>query len=208
MASKYSAGCRKCRRFGEKLCSRGPKCVIERRSLTPGQHGKKIGTKKLSEYGKQLQEKQKVKLTYGVLEKQFERFFDIASKSKGVTGEMLLSMLERRIDNVVYRLKMASSRSQSRQMVVHGHVLINGRRVDSPSYLVAQGDVVGLSESTLNKKTFIDTIVDKRLNMSIKTPDWLELQKKERQGVVLRLPVRTDITQHIEEHLIVELYSK
>ncbi len=208
MASKYSAGCRKCRRFGEKLCSRGPKCVIERRSLTPGQHGKKIGTKKLSEYGKQLQEKQKVKLTYGVLEKQFERFFDIASKSKGVTGEMLLSMLERRIDNVVYRLKMASSRSQSRQMVVHGHVLINGKRVDSPSYLVAQGDVVGLSESTLNKKTFIDTIVDKRLNMSIKTPDWLELQKKERQGVVLRLPVRTDITQHIEEHLIVELYSK
>ncbi len=208
MASKYSAGCRKCRRFGERLCSRGPKCVIERRSLTPGQHGKKFGSKKLSEYGKQLQEKQKVKLTYGVLEKQFERFFDVASKSRGVTGEMLLSLLERRIDNVVYRLKMATSRAQARQMVVHGHVLINGKRVESPSYTVAQGDIVGLAESTINKKVFIETIVDKRLNMGIKVPDWLELQKKERQGVVLRLPVRTDITQQIEEHLIVELYSK
>lgn len=208
MASKYLAGCRKCRRFGERLCSRGPKCVTEKRSMTPGQHGKKYGTKKLSEYGKQLQEKQKVKLTYGLLERQFERFFDIASKSRGVTGEMLLSLLERRIDNVVFRLKMASSRSQARQMVVHGHVLVNNKRVDSPSYLVTQGDIISLSESTLKKQAFVESVIDKRLNMGAKAPEWLELQKKERRGVVLRLPIRTDITQQIEEHLIVELYSK
>ncbi len=208
MANKYVAGCRKCRRFGERLCSRGPKCVIERRSLTPGQHGKKFGTKKLSEFGKQLQEKQKVKLVYGVLERQFERFFDIASKSRGVTGETLLSLLERRIDNVVYRLKMAASRNQARQMVVHGHVLVNGIRVDTPSYILNQGDVVALSASTLGKQAFLDTVIDKRMNMGAKVPEWLELQKKDRQGVVLRLPIRTDITQQIEEHLIVELYSK
>ena len=208
MANKYQSGCRKCRRIGEKLCSRGPKCVLEKRALTPGQHGKKIGTKRISEYGKQLLEKQKVKLMYGVLEKQFQRFFEFASKRKGITGEVLLSMLERRLDNVVFRLKMAVSRSQSRQMVVHGHISVNNKRVKSPSYFVNEGDTISLSEVALNKKAFLETVVDKRMNIGIKVPEWLELQKKERKGIILRMPIRSDITNPIEEHLIVELYSK
>ncbi len=208
MATKFVSGCKKCRRTGEKLCSRGPKCVIERRALTPGQHGKKPGTKKLSEFGKQLQEKQKVKLHYGVLERQFKRFFDIASKHRGVTGEVLLSLLERRLDNTAYRLKMASSRFQARQLVVHGHILVNGARVKSPSYLLQQGDVVSLGKQALGSAAMLETIIDKRMNMGIKVPEWLELSKKDRTGTVLRLPVRADVTLPIEEHLIVELYSK
>lgn len=208
MATKLVSGCRKCRQTGEKLCSRGPKCVIEKRTLTPGQHGKKQGSKKLSEFGKQLQEKQKVKLHYGVLERQFQRFFDVASKQRGVTGEVLLSMLERRLDNAVYRLKMASSRFQARQFVVHGHVLVNGSRVKSPSYLLKQGDVVTLGKQAQASAVMMETIVDKRMNMGIKVPEWLELSKKDRSGTVLRLPVRADITLPVEEHLIVELYSK
>lgn len=208
MATKFVSGCKKCRRTGEKLCSRGPKCVLERRALTPGQHGKKSGTKKLSEFGKQLQEKQKVKLHYGVLERQFKRFFEIASKHRGVTGEVLLSLLERRIDNTVYRLKMASSRFQARQLVVHGHILVNGARVKSPSYLLQLGDVVSLGQQALGSAALLATIIDKRMNMGIKVPEWLELSKKDRTGTVLRLPVRADITLPVEEHLIVELYSK
>ena len=208
MATKFISGCRKCRQTGEKLCSRGPKCVIERRILTPGQHGKKPGAKKMSEFGKQLQEKQKVKLHYGVLERQFKRFFDIASKQRGVTGEVLLSLLERRLDNSVYRLKMTASRFQARQMVVHGHILVNEKRVKSPSYLLKQGDVVSLGKQALNSPAMLETIIDKRINMGIKVPEWLELSKKDRTGTVLRLPVRADVTLPIEEHLIVELYSK
>lgn len=208
MATKFVSGCKKCRRTGEKLCSRGPKCVIERRALTPGQHGKKLGTKKLSEYGKQLQEKQKVKLHYGVLERQFHRFFEMASKHRGITGEILLSLLERRLDNTVYRLKMASSRFQARQLVVHGHILVNGARVKSPSSLVNLGDVVSLGKQALDSTAMLATIIDKRMNMGIKVPEWLELSKKDRAGTILRLPVRADITLPIEEHLIVELYSK
>jgi small subunit ribosomal protein S4 len=208
MATKFISGCKKCRQTGEKLCSRGPKCVIERRSLTPGQHGKKIGTKKLSEYGKQLQEKQKVKLHYSVLERQFRRFFEIAAKSRGVTGENLLSLLERRLDNTVYRLKMTASRLQARQLVVHGHILVNGKRVKSPSSLLVQGDVVSLGKQALNSQVLLDTMIDKRMNMGIKVPEWLELSKKDRAGTVLRLPVRSDVTLPVEEHLIVELYSK
>jgi len=208
MATKIISGCRKCRQTGEKLCSRGPKCVTERRALTPGQHGKKSGAKKLSEFGKQLQEKQKVKLHYGVLERQFQRFFDIASKHRGITGEILLSLLERRLDNVVYRLKMATSRFQARQFVVHGHILVNGSRVESPSFLIKQGDVVSLGKQALNSPVMLETIVDKRMNMGIKVPEWLELSKKDRTGTVLRLPVRSDVTLPVEEHLIVELYSK
>lgn len=208
MATKFISGCKKCRQTGEKLCSRGPKCVIERRSLTPGQHGKKIGTKKLSEYGKQLQEKQKVKLHYNVLERQFKRFFEIASKHRGVTGEVLLSLLERRLDNAVYRLKMASSRLQARQLVVHGHILVNGARVKSPSYLIVQGDVISLGKQALASQAMLETMIDKRMNMGIRVPEWLELSKKDRTGTVLRLPVRADISLPVEEHLIVELYSK
>lgn len=205
--------CSKCRQAGEKLFLKGskcrtPKCTIEKRPASPGQHGKKAGTKKLSEYGKQLQEKQKVKLMYGVLERQFRRFFENASKKRGITGETLLSMLERRLDNVVFRLKMAISRVQARQMIVHGHITVNGKRVDSPSCMVNIDDVISLADSTLNNQTFIENVVDKRMNMGIKVPDWLELQKKDRKGVVLRLPIRSDITVPVEEHLIVELYSK
>lgn len=205
---KMISGCRKCRCIGVKLCSRGPKCVLEKQTTHPGQHGKKIGSKKSSEYGKQLLEKQKVKLMYGIREKQFSRFFGIASQLKGVTGETLLSLLERRLDNVIFRLKMAASRPQARQIVVHGHVNVNGQRVDSPSYLVKTGDVVTLTDSSSAKQAFIEGVVDKRLSMGVKVPEWLELQKKERKGIILRDPARTDITAPIEEHLIVELYSK
>jgi small subunit ribosomal protein S4 len=205
--------CSRCRQAGEKLYLKGskcrtPKCTIEKRATSPGQHGKKAGTKKLSEYGKQLQEKQKVKLMYGVLERQFQRFFENAAKKRGVTGETLLSMLERRLDNVVFRLKMAISRVQARQMIVHGHINVNGKRVDSPSYLVNVDDAISLTASTLNNQTFIENVVDKRMNMGIKVPDWLELQKKERKGIILRLPIRSDISIPVQEHLIVELYSK
>jgi small subunit ribosomal protein S4 len=208
MANKYRSGCRKCRQVGCKLCSRGPKCVIEKRDLMPGQHGKKQGMKRVSEYGKQLLEKQKVKFMYGVLERQFRRFFGIAAKSKGVTGEELLNLLERRLDNIVFRLKLAVSRCQARQMIVHGHIVVNGQRVESPSYIVDIGSSVSLSQSTLKKDVFLSCVVDKRMNMGIRVPEWLELEKKERKGIMLRLPVRSDITVPIEEHLIVELYSK
>ncbi len=205
--------CSRCRQAGEKLYLKGAKCrtakcTLEKRSTTPGQHPKRAGTKKLSEYGKQLQEKQKVRLMYGLREAQFKHFFDIASKSSGVTGESLLSLLERRLDNVVYRLKMAISRVQARQLVVHGHVSVNGRRVKSPSFMVKEGDVIALMPSTLNNTDFIESVIDKRMGMGVKVPEWLELNKKERKGVVARLPVRSDVTAPIEEHLVVELYSK
>ena len=205
--------CSKCRQAGEKLYLKGakcrsPKCTLENRPTAPGQHGRRVGTKKLSEFGKQLEEKQKVKLMYGVLERQFKRFFDVASKQHGVTGENLLTMLERRLDNVVFRLKMSVSRIQARQLIVHGHVAVNGVKVDKPSYLVSEGNVVGLTPATLDNKAFIENVVDKRMAMGIKVPEWLDLQKKDRQGVVMRLPLRADITTPIAEHLIVELYSK
>ncbi|MFA5075606.1 MAG: 30S ribosomal protein S4 [Candidatus Babeliales bacterium] len=205
--------CRNCRKVGEKLFLKGAKCrtakcPIEQGLPTPGQHGKKADAKKLSEYGKQLQEKQKAKLMYGMLEAQFKRFFEKASKFKGSTGENLISLLERRLDNVIFRLKMAFSRDQARQLIVHGHINVNGKRVKTPSYLVKQGDIITLSQRALGKTVFIETIVDKRINIGIKVPDWLELDKKDRKGIVLRLPIRSDIAVPIEERLIVELYSK
>ncbi len=166
-------------------------------------------SKKLSEYGKQLAEKQKVKGEYGMREKQFKRFFKIAIKSReGVPGENLLSLLERRLDNVLYRLKMSTTRAQSRQIIVHGHVLVNGKKVYSPSYLVSVNDEISIAPTALNKAVFVEQVVDKRLKIGIKVPEWLELDKQERRGRVLRYPVRTDIQMPIEEHLIVELYSK
>jgi small subunit ribosomal protein S4 len=164
--------------------------------------------KKLSEYGKQLQEKQKVKRMYGMRERQFKRFFGIAVKSQAASGQMLLSLLERRIDNVVFRLKLSTTRTQARQLVVHGHILVNDRKVYSPSYLVSVDDVISLVPSVLEKKAFLEQVIDKRLNIGIKVPEWLELNAKNRAGKVIRLPVRTDIQTPIEEHLIVELYSK
>lgn len=164
--------------------------------------------RKLSEYGKQLQEKQKVKRMYGMRERQFERFFEIAVRSQESSGETLLSLLERRIDNVVYRLKLANTRTQARQIVVHGHVYVNGKKVHSPSYFVSVNDVVSLAPSVTEKKGFLEQVIDKRLNIGIKVPEWLELNVKDRLGRVLRLPVRSDIQAPIEEYLIVELYSK
>lgn len=165
--------------------------------------------KKLSEYGKQLVEKQKVKDMYGVREKQFRRFFANAVRAtEGAPGENLLSLLERRLDNVLYRLKMAVTRRQARQVIVHGHVLVNGKKVYSPSFLVSVNDAVTLASNVADKTTFLEQVVDKRLNIGIKVPEWLELDKKDRKGQVLRLPVRSDIQTPIEEHLIVELYSK
>ena len=205
--------CRQCRQAGEKLFlkgakCRGAKCPVEKRGVTPGIHAKNPSARKLSEYGKQLLEKQKVKRMYGMFEKQFRRFFEIASKQKGVRGENLLTTLERRLDNVLYRLKMALSRTQARQMIVHGHLRVNGKRVKSPSFLVSVDDEISLQPKTLEKETFVKNVVDKRMQMGIKVPEWLELRKAERKGLILRLPIRSDITTPIEEHLIVELYSK
>jgi small subunit ribosomal protein S4 len=165
-------------------------------------------TRKLSEYGRQLEEKQKVRDMYGMREKQFRRFFKIASQKKGATGETLLSLLERRLDNVVFRLKLATTRTQARQVVVHGHIMVNGIKVYAPSYLVAVNDVISLKPNVLEKSVFLEQVVDKRLNSSAKVPEWLELNKNDRKGNVLRNPVRSDVQAPIEEHLIVELYSK
>lgn len=165
-------------------------------------------SKKLSEYGKQLLEKQKVKEIYGMREKQFRRFFTEAVRMVGAPGENLLSLLERRIDNVLYRLKMAVTRRQARQVIVHGHVLVNGRHVYSPSFLVKPGDVIALVANVAGKEKFLEQVIDKRLNIGIKVPEWLELNKNDRQGQVLRMPARVDIQAPVEEHLIVELYSK
>ncbi len=164
-------------------------------------------SKKTSSYGRQLEEKQKVKLMYGVLEKQFRRFFQMAVKSQDAPGERLLSLLERRLDNVIFRLKLAVSRAQARQNIVHGHIMVNGKKVSSPSYLVAVGDKISLAPQMQAKTAFLEQAIDKRLNMGIKVPDWVELNKQERKGTILRLPMRADIQAPIQEHLIVELYS-
>lgn len=183
-----------------------------KKSTFPGSQEQKVAapkrTKKTSEYGQQLEEKQKVKRMYGVLERQFKRFFKMAAKSQEAAGERLLSLLESRLDNVVYRLKLATSRAQARQIIVHGHVLVNGQKVYSPSYLVQVNDEISFATNVMEKTNFIEQVIDKRLNLSVKVPEWLELNKKDRKGRVLRLPVRADIQVPIEEHLIVELYSK
>lgn len=194
---------------------------MEKRPGTQERQGKKDRTttksgdrvpqkrmRKLSEYGRQLVEKQNVKKQYGMREAQFRRFFALATRSKEATGESLLSLLERRIDNVIFRLKLATSRVQARQLVVHGHILVNGKKVYSPSLFVKVGDEIGLAPQVMTKTAFLESVIDKRLNMAIKVPEWLELDKQERKGRILRLPVRTDIQTPIEEHLIVELYSK
>lgn len=168
----------------------------------------KSRARKTSEYGKQLEEKQKLKEMYGLRERQFKRFFTIAVRSKGAPGDNLLSLLERRLDNTLYRLKLANTRTQARQIIVHGHILVNGKKVYSPSFLVSVNDLISLAPNVASKSLFVEMVVDKRLNMGVKVPDWLELMKKEREGRVLRMPVRSDVTVPIEEHLIVELYSK
>jgi small subunit ribosomal protein S4 len=188
---------RKLKRIADQLEKKVPaNAKVERRA------------KKLSGYGTQLLEKQKVKSIYGVYEKQFKRFFSIAVKTEGSPGDNLLSLLERRLDNVVYRLKFSVTRAQARQIVVHGHVFVNGKRVYSPSFFVSVGDVITMAPNVSDKQKFLEQVIDKRLSIGIKVPEWLELDNKNRKGIVLRMPVRSDVQAPIEEHLIVELYSK
>jgi small subunit ribosomal protein S4 len=179
------------------------KCAIQRRNYPPGQHGQ--GRGKISDYGLQLREKQKVKRMYGILEKQFRGYFERAERLRGVTGTNLLVLLERRLDNVVYRLGFANSRAQARQLVLHNHVLVDGRRVNIPSYLVKVGQTVQVTE-----KSRSSALVRDALEAAARRgcPPWLELEKEEAKGRVSMFPTREDITMPIQEHLIVELYSK
>ena len=179
------------------------KCAIKRRNYPPGQHGQ--GRAKVSDYGVQLREKQKVRRIYGVLEKQFRTYFDKADRMKGVTGENLLVLLERRLDNLVYRLGFASSRLEARQLVKHGHFTINGRKATIPSMLVKTGDVIELREKS-RKIARINDSLDSVVRRGV--PQWLELEKDAYKGTLKALPVREDITMPIQEQLIVELYSK
>ncbi len=179
------------------------KCAVERRNYPPGQHGQ--GRQKMTEYGKQLREKQKVRRLYGVLEHQFRRYFEEADRRKGVTGENLLQILECRLDNVVYRMGFAVSRAQARQLVRHGHIMVNGRKVDIPSYQVKAGDTVTVREKSRNIPFIQEAL---QALESRGGPRWIEVDPKAFQGVVKELPQREDITIPIEEHLIVELYSK
>jgi len=179
------------------------KCAIQRRNYPPGQHGQ--GRGKISDYGLQLREKQKVKRMYGILEKQFRGYFVRAERMRGVTGTNLLVLLERRLDNVVYRLGFANSRAQARQLVLHNHVLVDGQRVNIPSYLVKVGQTVQVTE-----KSRSSAVVRDALEAAARRgcPPWLELEKDEAKGRMSMFPTREDITMPIQEHLIVELYSK
>lgn len=179
------------------------KCAIKRRNYPPGQHGQ--GRSKVSDYGVQLREKQKVRRIYGILEKQFRTYFDRADRMKGVTGENLLVLLERRLDNMVYRLGFASSRLEARQLVKHGHFTMNGRKATIPSMLVKTGDVIELREKS-RKIARINDSLDSVVRRGV--PQWLELEKDAYKGTLKALPVREDITMPIQEQLIVELYSK
>ncbi len=208
MARYHQSVCRLCRREGEKLFLKGDrcfkeKCALEKRNVPPGQHGKRRG--KLVGYGAQLREKQKVKRIYGVLEKQFRNYFQKASLKKGITGEILLSFLEKRIDNVVYRLGFATSRPQARQLVTHGHILVNGKKVDVPNFQVKADDEISVSLKT-TKNVFVEQAVESAKGRGI--PEWLELDRDNFKGKVLREPRRSDILYPINEQLIVELYSK
>ena len=208
MARYTDEQCRICRRNGEKLFLKGSrcytdKCSISRRNYAPGQHGQKRA--KLSEYGTQLREKQKTKSYYGVGERQFRKYFEMASNKKGITGDNLLQILESRLDNVVYRLGYGSSRSQARQLVNHGIFSVNGKRVDIPSYLVKVGDVIAVRE---NKKDTGAIKINVEENAARPVPEWLEKQTETLSGKVIRLAAREDIDIPVEEHLIVELYSK
>ena len=200
--------CRICRREGQKLFLKvsrcySDKCSITRRNYAPGQNGQKKS--KISEYGTQLREKQKTKAFYGVGEKQFRRYFDMASTSKGKTGEVLLQILESRLDNVVYRLGFASSRAQARMLVTHGAFEVNGHKVDIPSYLVKAGDVIAVREIRKDNGAIKIAVEE---NGSRPVPAWLEKDQEKLSGKVVTLATREDIDLPVEEHLIVELYSK
>ena len=207
MATYREAKCRLCRREGGKLFLKGDKCYngkcpFEKRPVAPGVHG--AGRKKVSEYGQQLREKQKVKRIYGVQEGQFRTYYEQADRMKGITGENMLSLLERRLDNVIYRMGVGVSRAQARQLVSHGHFTVNDRKVNIPSYIVKVGDVIAVKESKASNKYFEAIKAGKAANM----PKWLEFSPEKLEGKILALPVREDIDSQIAEHMIVELYSK
>ncbi len=209
MAVYHDARCRLCRREGMKLMLKGArcftdKCAVERRGYAPGEHGKSRRAKETN-YGQQLREKQKARRIYGLLERQFRHTFAKAIESKGVTGELLLQMLERRLDNVVFRLGMATSRSQARQLVRHRHLMVNGRTVDIPSYQVKAGDEVQVREKSKDLAV-IKNAIDSRKGQGL--PDWIDLNAEKLAGRVLHIPTRASIPVPINEQLIVELYSK
>lgn len=208
MARYRESLCRICRRDGIKLFLKGERCYtercsIERRNYPPGEHGDQ--RKKFSEYAVQLREKQKVKHIYGVLEKQFRIYYRNADSQKGITGENLLNLLERRLDNTVFRLGLANSRNEARQLVRHNHFLVNGRKVNIPSYSLKVGDVVEVKEKS-RKIPPIVTALESVVRRGI--PQWLELEKEQFRGVIKTMPTREDITLPINEHLVISLYSR
>ena len=209
MARYTDSVCRLCRREGCKLFLKGdkcygPKCAIALRPTPPGEHGQ-ARQRKQSEYGLQLREKQKAKRYYGILEKQFKNYFEKADRKEGQTGENLLTMIERRLDNVVYRMGMAESRKEARQLVLHGHFTVNGKKVNIPSYEVSKGDVVALKENSRKLGKFKMLIED----INARTiPAWMDVDKENIVATIKELPKREDIDFPFEEHLIVELYSK
>jgi len=208
VARYTDAVCRLCRRENMKLFLKGErcyseKCAVDRRNYAPGMHGRR--KQKIQGYGLQLREKQKVKRIYGVYERQFRRLFANAARQKGITGEALLIALERRLDNVVHRLGFGASRAQARQIVSHGHVTINGKKVDIPSYQVKQGEVVAV-KAKLKENSFLTAAVESARARGI--PRWLELDGGELKGTVVAMPTREDVSLPVQEQLIVELYSK
>ncbi len=209
MARLTSSVCRLCRREKTKLFLKGtrcytPKCAVEKREYAPGMHGQGRFNK-LSDYGVQLREKQKVKRIYGVLERQFKFYFEKATHSKGVTGAVLLASLERRLDNVVYRMGAVTSRSEARQAVRHGHVIVNKRQVNIPSYQVNVGDTISLKATEKMVQRFKSVLEESK---DQKRVEWLDFDPAEFKATVKKMPVRSDITMPIQEQLIVELYSK
>ncbi len=208
MARTIQPDCRQCRREGCKLFLKGErcttkKCAMERRPVIPGQHGNSRRRVAFSEYGTQLREKQKVKRMYGILENQMREYYEAAERMKGVTGENMLSLIERRLDNVVYRMGIGASRKQCRQIVNHGHITVNGKRVDIASYRVKVGDVIAIKESKQDVEAF------KALRETkIVTPKWLEFDPATLSGKILALPKREDIDSDIKEQLIIEMYSR
>ena len=208
MARYSDASCRLCRREGQKLFLKGDRCYTEKcamvaRAYPPGMHGQ--GRRKQSEYGSQLREKQKAKRYYGLLESQFRSYFEMAERRSGQTGENLLSILETRLDNVVYRLGFAMSRAEARQLVTHGHFTVNGKKVNIPSFLVKPGMIVSLRERSRDIEKIKGNI---EANAFRQPPKWLEYDANNLIAKVVALPARDDIDLPIEEHLIVELYSK
>ncbi len=207
MARYTGAVCRLCRREGQKLFLKGErcytKCSLDQRKTVPGQHGQ--GRKKISGYGVQLRAKQKAKRFYGVLESQFAKYFAMAERKSGMAGENLLRILESRLDNVIYRLGFASSRAQARQLVLHGHFTVNGKKVNIPSYLVKEGEVVAISEKA-KSADFMKALLE--ANSARPVPQWMDLDRNNCVATIVRLPAREEIDLEVEEHLIVELYSK